>query len=122
MDYHQYVEAGADMSHCHFDLTTQKKLIEKRKLNAGFWKEIEIRLKLTKFQLVDKTGESCPWKVREFDNQMWFPTSQQLRKLWGLRFNGAVCADDFEECTKKIDKYWAKGDRVIVGDDVYVAR
>jgi len=122
MDYHQYVRAGADMSICHFDsLADQRKLIKTRKLNAEFWKQTETHLNLTKYKLVGK-GEACPWKIREFKNKMWLPTSQQLRELWDLKFEGAVCADNFEECKTKIDGNWTKGSRIVVGDVVYISK
>lgn len=122
MDYKQYVESQTDVSTCPLgSLANQKKLLKSRNLNADFWKEIETRIIITKFLSLD-IGKNCPLNIREFENQIWLPTGMQLRELWGLKFEGSVCADDFEKCKVKIDDYWSKGKRIVVGDEVYISK
>ncbi len=122
MDYNQYLKSKVNISSCAFDsLADQKKLLKSRDLSIDFWKQVESRLKLTQFKLVD-AGEACPWKVRKFENLFWLPTSQQLKNLWGLKFEGQLCADDFDECKIKINSHWSKGKRIVVGDEIYISK
>jgi len=122
MDYYQYLNSETDISSCTFNsLENQKALLINRNLNLQFWRETEKRLKLTQFKLID-VGEDCPWKIRKFKNQFWLPTSEQLKSLWGLKFDGALCADDFERCKTKVDDHWSKGKRIVIGDEVYVSK
>jgi hypothetical protein len=122
MDYSRYVKSGTDMPTCNLiSVENQRKLIEARNLNADFWKETEARLILYRF-IVGDTPKNCHVTVRKFENQIWLPNSQQLRDLWGLEFEGSVCADDFEQCKKKIDNHWLKGTRIVVTDEVYTSK
>lgn len=122
MNRAQMIRYGGDVSLCTSKgIDNQKYLYDLKKLNLDFWKEIERRLVLERFQVVPKTN-ACPWKHREFKNRMWLPTSDQLKNLWGLQFDGSVCADNIEYCQKKIDGRWKAGSRIVVGDEVYVSK
>ena len=120
MTYHQYVRVGAELSACTFPTGDQLTLLNARHLNTEFWRETEKRLKLKHFETI-MNGERCPMKIREFENRFWLPTSDQLRNIWGLKFTGSVCADDFVRCMDKVNRIWARGTRIVIGDRVYVS-
>ena len=63
-----------------------------RRMNTNFFKEVLNRLNLTDYEPVQvPTGCSSQ---RTWTNYLaWFPTSVQLKELWGLTFDGNVCAD-----------------------------
>ena len=121
MDYEQISERFKyDVSNCFSSLKQQTDTLSKKKLNYKFWRDVEKRLKLIKFQITDSSR--CPGKIREFQNHMWLPTSTQLRELWGLQFDGSVCSDDYNRCTKRVDRRWRNGTRIVIGDEVYVSK
>ncbi len=110
------------LEHCTF---SDSKNLNALQLNAGvnneFWKEVLVKLGRSDFT-VDYRANECPWKIMEFENDFWFPTSKQLRKMYKLKFKGSVCADDYESCTQAIDSLWPKGHRFVIGDRVYVSQ
>lgn len=113
---------GGDLTLCNLkEVEDQKALLLSKDMNIDFWKQTEKRLVLEHYEVIPKTG-GCPWKRRRFKNNMWLPTSKQLRSLSGLTFTGSVCSDDFDKCTKKIDRTWKKGIRIVVGDEVYISK
>ena len=122
MDFGQYKRAGANMDFCKFPAAKiQDNILNSRSLNPGFWMEIERRLDLEEFYFVKKTNENCPWKVRNFKNHLWLPSGQQLRELWGLKFEGKLCADNYQACKNKIDRRWKRGTRIIVGNVLHIS-
>jgi|GEM_PF-3492454 len=54
-----------------------------------------------------------------FVHQFWFPTSEQLRDVFGFEFAGDVCADNIKCYTKVIDSLFPEKASVLVGDDIY---
>lgn len=122
MNRAQMIRYGGDVSNCsNKGIKNQQYLHELRGLNTEFWKETEKRLSLVSYQVVPK-GKSCPWKRRKFRNYMWLPTSKQLRELWGLKFQGEVCADEIAFCRRRIDARWKKGTRIVLGDEIYISK
>ena len=122
LDYHQLIKAKSNISACLLDsLANQKQLQKTRNLNVNFWKETKIRLVITKYLSLD-INDKCPLILRESENHLWLPTSRQLRELWGLKFEGSVCADNFNKCTIKVDQFWSKGTRIAIGDEVYISK
>ena len=102
----------------------EKQHLKIKNLNYGLWKETSNRLILKDFEVTDNSYSQCSYAILNFDNfehAMWFPTSKQLQDLWGLKFKGAVCADDYEACTRTIDSMVPEGEsvNVVVGDKVY---
>ncbi len=89
-------------------------------VNTNFWQETLKRLGNYVFTLSYSLNR-CPAKIMEFENTLWYPTSQQLRELYGLIFTGSVCADDFKSCAQWIDRNKEKGSGYVIGDTVYVA-
>jgi len=121
--YSFYVQklAKNNTSYCKWGyVEKQVSILESAGLNTDFWTEQMLRLKpdIT-FHYEDK---KCPSREYNFKNKLWLPTGKQLRDLWGLKFEGSVCADDFDLCKKKIDYRWKKGTRVVVGDEVYISK
>lgn len=54
-----------------------------------------------------------------FENQLWLPNSNQLRTILGLDFTGPVCADDFEDCSKSLNKVLPDNFSVVIGSKEY---
>jgi hypothetical protein len=116
------IEHGADLSLCSsMGLSYQHQIYGFRGLNENFWKETQKRLVLESYHLSGKPSE-CPKKLRTFKNQWWLPTSKQLKELWGLEFQGSVCADSFNSCKWMIDIFFDEGTRIVVGDEIYVSK
>ncbi len=89
-------------------------------INSEFWKEQVKRMK-PKVK-IDYDFHPCPSVSYEFENRMWYPTSDQIRNLYGLDFSGTVCADDPKCFKRKIARREFLGGRIVIGDDVYVSR
>jgi len=89
-------------------------------INAEFWKEQVKRMK-PKVN-IDYDLHPCPSVSYEFENRMWYPTSDQIRNLYGLKFSGKVCADEPKCFKRKIALREFLGERIVIGDDVYVSR
>ena len=122
MNFDQLERFGGNVQLC--DTSSRDRQFEiyaMNSLNTEFWKETEERLVLKDYKLIKFTTR-CAKKNREFENRMWLPNSAQLKNLLGLEFTGNVCSDSFEYCSKKVDKRWAKGERIIIGDRVHVSK
>jgi hypothetical protein len=122
MDLALLEQYGGDLSLC--DTTNAEelqKILQSKFMDRGFWKETLEHLELQYYDVQPKES-ACPWSRRSFKNHVWLPTSVQLRDLWGLRFTGSVCADNFKDCTKVIDFRYKEGARVVIGDDVYISK
>lgn len=98
----------------------QEELLERKNLSKGFWKEQMLRLKPN--ISFEYKPDSCPWRVYKFENQIWLPTGEQLEEIWGLDFTGSVCADDLNSCSKRVNKRWRKGTRIVIGDTLHVSK
>lgn len=120
MDRGQYAARGGNIKDCKFPAASiQEELFKAKSLNGQFWLEVEERLVLTQFRLVD-VGNACPNKVRTFENNTWLPSSEQLKDQLGLNFTGSLCADDYNKCAKEVDRVWEKGDKIVIGDRVHI--
>lgn len=121
--YRSYIEASnlPDSRYCNWKYEDEfQNLLSTKNLRSDFWMEQTARLKpKVEFELRPK---ECPWRHYNFENHMWLPTSQQLRELWGLKFSGSVCADDFEACTNRVNQSWDKGTRIVIGNRVYISK
>jgi len=71
---------------------------------------------------IDYDLHPCPSINYEFENRMWYPTSDQIMNLYGLEFSGNVCADNPKCFKRKIAWREFLGGRIVIGDDVYVSR
>jgi len=113
--------AKQDTQFCRWGYANKSlELLNKKNLNIDFWQETMKRLKPE----VEFTYEyrTCPMDIYNFENDWWFPTSKQLKNLWGLEFRGSVCADNYKACAFKIDQRWKKGTRIVIGDKVYTSK
>ena len=122
MTFDQKTRYGGSLEYC--DLTNVEKqvqLLESKNMNVEYWRETEKRLNLKFYKVVPKI-DRCSWKRRAFENRMWLPTSEQLRNIMKLKFTGKVCADIFQECSRRIDRRWPKGTRLVVGDEIYISK
>ena len=114
--------AVEDLDKCAWkNIPKIEEIYNRKNLKLDFWKHSLNQLNLEAYQVDYKQGQ-CPWHSKKFKNHMWLPTSKQLRELWGLKFKGSICADNFEECKKKIDHRWKEGLHIVVGDEVYTSK
>lgn len=112
--------ATKDVEYCEFrDSKKLRQLQKNMGVNHNFWKQVLLKLENKKYFVEYRPGR-CPWKKMNFRNRLWFPTSRQLREDYNLSFEGAVCADDYDKCLKKIDRRWSAGRRFIIGNRPYV--
>lgn len=123
LSYRYYVDSLAvrDKNKCGWRYAEETEiLLAEKSLNKFFWREQMKRLNpdvTFNYKLL-----GCPEMIDNFENQMWLPTSQQLRELYGLEFSGEVCSDHLKSCAKRINKLWPKGTRIVVGDAVYTSK
>lgn len=112
--------SGFDPGPCNAEVSRRHEALLKRKgMNVEFWKEQHKRLSFGKFQYLGDTGgvrPECPSVRMSMRARMWLPTSQQLRELYGLKFDGAICADSPECLQRRLGQVFRKGDVLIVGD------
>lgn len=118
-------ESAADTAkHCNViqsHVKSMEDLLKTSELNASFWQETYKRLEL-KSKKITQVNNQCPILDSKFKNELWFPTSRQLKKVLGLKFKGTLCSDN-EKCYKmKIDKYWPAGTRMAIGNDTYISQ
>jgi len=119
ISYRHFVEnqTEVDGRFCNWFYAKEvEKLYELKKLNIDFWEDQMVRLKPSIF-LLERSGE-CPYIVYNFENDIWLPTSEQLKELWGLKFVGSVCADSIKSCKTKVNLHWPEGKRIIIGDSL----
>lgn len=82
------------------------------------WQTTLEKLELVNYQVSYKEN-SCPWAAKQFKNEFWFPTSDQLNNIFGIKVTGDLCADSSECFKKKIPHHFSKGGTFIVGDTQY---
>ena len=109
-----------NLEHCKMnrDKKLLKLLSDTGKTTAA-WKETVKRLNLMSYRPIYR-DKQCPQSVREFENKFWFPNSEQLETIFGLKVSGKLCADDPACYNRKIPHYFAKGGSFIVGDEKIV--
>lgn len=89
-------------------------------VNYEFWKSQLDRLELQSFGVENVQGDNiCPKMGFNFKHEMWFPSSKDLKNDFKLEFEGAVCADQIEECTGRVLPLF-KDRGTFVIDDVVV--
>lgn len=121
-EYLMRKKAEKDVEFCTFsDSEDLSKLQYDAGVNNEFWLKTFDKLGRYKYKIEYRANE-CPLRSMRFQNQMWLPTSNQLRELYQLEFTGPVCADDYEACKKKIDRRWKQGKRLMVGDIIYISK
>lgn len=120
MNMDQFLRFGGTQSGCESQREAykyQKYIFKKNELNPKFWMEVEKRLQLITY---DGTVDNCSTGKRKFLNKLWLPTSNQLKNLLRLNFEGGVCADDFKECRNKVNLLWPEGTRIVIGDKLHI--
>ena len=90
---------------------------EMRKLKPEFSEEVVQRLGIHNPAFIERAS-GCVGVRISYGPAFWFPTSEQLRTLWGLDTRGPICADR-EACWRpRLIALGHKGDTVIVGDQI----
>lgn len=115
--------ATKDMEFCEFlktQVSGEKKVLERGKLNVDYWKETLVRLELT-YSKVHYFENQCPGLMITFKNELWLPTSKQLKDIIGLDVAGTVCADDYLKCSKRVNELWEKGTSIVIGDIAHIS-
>lgn len=99
----------------------KNKIIRYRKTghNINFWKEQEKRLKDFSFKFNMKESNHCERIVSYSNADYWLPTSDELKNLLGLKFQGNVCADDVECYSKKLLLYFGPDQKFIINGNIY---
>lgn len=110
--------ANKDLEYCtRIGADDLRKLLNRRQKPSDAWRETLQRIKLREYKVDYKDGE-CPWSYRDFENKFWFPKSSQLNDIFGLEFNGSLCADDPSCYLEKLSyMYRLKGGRFVVGEE-----
>lgn len=116
---YKYDEAVANCGH-YQPARNQEKLYEFTGHNIDFW-EIQLEhLELKEPQFWYHEG--CPLLEWKFKNNFWFPTAEQLRIDFGLKFTGDLCSEDKECYERIISIHWKKGSRLAVGENIFIAK
>lgn len=130
LDAEYYKNNGGNLSACG-DLKDlyhrEKEILSHHGLNQDFWKEVDKRLILEDYNLGRGIINGCRRFNYNFKHAMWYPTSEQLKNLYGLKFKGSVCADNYVACVKKIENIalqegGAGGVSMVIGDHVYTTQ
>lgn len=87
---------------------------QRQGLSQDFYKETMARLGI---RYVSE-AESTPYPQVEIYSvySMWFPTSEQLRSLWGLEVRGTLCADDRNCWERRLRELGEPNEKFVVGN------
>jgi len=88
--------------------------------NIDFWKEQTKRLGSPVLVNQEFVKNECN-PMQQFDYELWFPTSIQLKSMLGLNFEGGVCADSASCFERKIPLLEGLRKKYIVGNNPYIA-
>lgn len=116
--------APEDIKYCDFvksEVQASEDLVDKAGLNKDFWKETlkRIEVKSAKAFLYE---EQCPGLRKEYKYELWFPTSEQMRSMLQLEFEGELCSDRRECYKDEIDQRWSVMTGMVVGDERYFSK
>lgn len=89
--------------------------------NMEFWKEQIERLGSAKLVTTSMGDEGCVY-IQQFPFEIWYPTSEQLTSLFGLKFEGTLCADDVICYNRKIPLFKGVGEKYVVGNTEYLSQ
>lgn len=62
-------------------------------------------------------GQKCGQLNYSSKYRFWFPTTVQLRSIFGLNIDGPVCADDSQCISEFVTRKWGPRADVVVGDE-----
>lgn len=77
------------------------------------------RLVLASYESAPNASGCISQQVRT-ENLMWFPTSQQMATIWGLKLDTSICNDDPQCIRRTLGARLRSGTTVVLGNDVYV--
>lgn len=89
-------------------------LYESRGLSSDFYKETMARLDIRFVDIEFMDGMDQVQICSTYS--MWFPTSQQVRSLWNLDFEGQLCADTEACWVPRLRAIADPGEKFVVGD------
>lgn len=103
---------------CSYALAQKsRELYEHTGVKADFWK---VQYKYLGEVSVDFIAhDDCDEVIVRNSVEMWYPSSQQLREHFGLKFEGSVCADSIDCINDKILRAFPKKSKIAVGKDYY---
>ena len=90
---------------------------------VDFWKQHLDRLIVQKVDYKNinlSGGMTCKLVDIQTKHEMWYPTSKQLRKLFGITFTGSVCSDDFACYDTRLTNEQSNNETFVVGDKIYI--
>ena len=122
---------GNDKKYCHAAHALE---VETFYHEAGvplkFWRKIQQKLDVQDVDLTRLEKTDCVMPSIKTKHDMWFPTSAQLSKIFGLTFKGEVCADSPDCYEAKLSDLYGEttgagassSASVVVGNKVFYPR
>lgn len=116
------VQSGYDEKPiCHYgDEVGYINALHRKNSNGEYpWETVlrKIVLIRTKFS----ESHTCVEVGFKFQHEMWFPTSEQIRDLFGVEFKGSICADNPDCIQIAVNTIFTAGRTAIAGDRVYTS-
>lgn len=105
----------SDLPTCNY--SDNAKVYEDYTAEPDAWKQTLDRLEILDVQLQELAN--CVLVGFKFKRTMWLPTSEQLRTIWKLDFEGSVCADDFKKCASQLKKVGLDSETIVIGDQTF---
>lgn len=115
---HLYRQASGDSaSRCFLNFEDrQNALYQYSGVREDFWRQQKKYLNPTEVRLYSEPNAKCARLSIVYDRSMWFPTTDQLRTLYGLNFYGTTLADDLLVTTQLLTWTYRDMGRVVIGE------
>lgn len=69
-----------------------------------------------------RDGKGCIEVGVSFDVDFWLPNSTDIKTFIISDFSGTVCADNFDKCKRKVDRFWPSGAIIMIDDQIHIAK
>ena len=126
--YHYLIEQDVEIP-CTIDKTLvtswaegHRELHIRTGQNPDFWREQAQRLiGPPKIINISETIGECIG-LQKFKYDFWYPTSDELKSLLGLKFEGKICSDNQYCYEQKLPLFSDIGSISVVGGEIYITR
>jgi len=115
-------EKGDERQYCSYthaeDIVDFYKKVD---VDKNFWKVQYkfLKLKAINYREMEVGNFTCFMAEEEFENASWYPSSKQLLELYGLKFEGKLCADS-RKCYKRwLSHNGISGNSYAVGSEIF---
>lgn len=115
-----FLKKSAGSNYCSdsdFGANEQRQFLAKMGKPTSSWRSILLRLDDSVYEAFNPIEGTCTTDKILYRHTMWYPTTTQLREIFGLRINGAVCADSYDCFSQKLRSKRKK--TVVVGNEIY---